>query len=321
MTVLDRREFLRTSSAIAAGAALSTVWPGVGQAEDYPAQELKWIVYQAPGGLIDTSTRLAQPFLEKQGFKSTIEYVRGASGRIARGQLSRSKPDGYTVMTEAGPEEVLGKVIFKADYRLEEFQPLFGWFINAFNIYAPKTSSIKTFADFVAAAKSRKVTVATIGKGGPSHLQYAILADVLGLNLQFVHFDGGAPAYSAVAGGHVDVGMGGASSVQWADTINFLTVFRAERDPMLPDVPTIKDLGYDVTPINEVIYANAGPGVPADRIAKLQDAFAMAFADPELIEQQKKVNVIVKPMTAQQVSALVKTYLDMATKYQSVLSA
>lgn len=315
---INRRRFLQAASLAAGTVGLA---PSRLFAEDYPTKEIQWIVYQSPGGLIDTSTRLAQPFLEKQGFKSVIEYVRGASGRIARGQLSRAEPDGYTIMTEAGPEEVLGKVVFNADYRLDDFQPLFGWFVNAFNIYVPKTSEIKSFADFVNAAKSRPVTVATIGKGGPSHLQYAALQDKLGLNLKYVHFDGGAPAYTAVAGGHVEVGIGGASSVQWADTIDFLTVFRDARDPGLPDVPTAKELGYDIPSVNEVIYANAGPDVPADRVAKLSQAFQTAFSDPELIDQQKKINVIVTPMDGAKVKSLVALYLDLATKFKDVLAA
>jgi tripartite-type tricarboxylate transporter receptor subunit TctC len=223
-------------------------------------------------------------------------------------------------MTEAGPEEVLGKVVFNADYRLDEFQPIFGWFINAFNLYVPKTSTIKTFEDFVKTARSRRVTVATLGKGGPSHLQFAILRDRLKLDLQFVHFDGGAPAYAAVAGGHVEAGMGGATSVQWADTINFLAVFRADRDPAIPDAPTPRELGHDLQPINEIIYANAGPGVPADRMAKLEEAFTKAFADPEHIAQQRKINVDVKPIKSAEVRQLVQKAFELATQYKSVLA-
>jgi tripartite-type tricarboxylate transporter receptor subunit TctC len=320
MHLKTRRSFLIRSAALSATLAAGSLSRDA-FAEDYPAQDLRWIIYQSPGGLIDTSTRIAQPFLERQGFKSTIDYVRGASGRIARGQLSRAKPDGYTIMTEASPEEVLGKVVFNADYRLAEFQPIFGWFINAFNLYVPKTSAIKSFDDFVKTARTRRVTVATLGKGGPSHLQLVILRSRLNLDLQFVHFDGGAPAYAAVAGGHVEAGVGGSTSIQWADTINFLTVFRGDPDPAMPNVPTPRDLGQDIKPINEVIYANAGPGVPEDRMAKLRDAFAKAFADPEHIAQQKKINVLVRAMQADEVRQLVQSAFDLATEYKEALTA
>jgi tripartite-type tricarboxylate transporter receptor subunit TctC len=317
---LSRRRFLINSGAVAAtlGYAGPLATPALAQA--YPSQDLRWIIYQSPGGLIDTSTRVAQPYLEKQGFKSTIDYVRGASGRIARGQLSRAKSDGHTVMTEASPEEVLGKVVFNADYKLEEFQPVFGWFINAFNLYVPKTSAIKTFEDFVKTARSRRVTVASLGKGGPSHLQLVLLRSKLNLNLQIVHFDGGAPAYSAVAGGHVEAGIGGSTTAQWSETLTFLTVFRNEKDPAFANVPTIRDLNHDIMPVNEVIYANAGPGVPQDRLKKLQDAFEKAFADPTHIEQQKKINVFVKPMRSDEVKKLVQSAFDVATENKAALA-
>jgi len=311
-----RRRFLETSLASAGIAAA----PRFAFPQAYPSQPLKWIIYQSPGGLIDTSTRLIQPFLKEQGFSSTLEYVRGASGRIARSQFSRAKPDGYTIMTEASPEEVLGKVVFNADYKLEEFQPVFGWFINAFNLYVPKSSPIKTMDDFIKTARARRMTMATIGKGGPSHLQLAILRNRLKLNLQFVHFDGGSAAYTAVAGDHVEAAVGGSSSVQWEDNLSFLTVFRDTRDPGFPNVPTIQQLGHDIPPINEVIYVNASPGVPQDRVARLVAAFTKAFENPELIAQQKKINVHVTPMNSAQLRQSVQKAFDLANEYKPILT-
>jgi tripartite-type tricarboxylate transporter receptor subunit TctC len=312
----SRRKFIGTTLACAGLAAA----PRFAFSQAYPSQPLKWIIYQSPGGLIDTSTRLIQPFLKEHGFSSTLEYIRGASGRIARSQFSRAKPDGYTIMTEAMPEEVLGKVVYNADYKLDEFQPVFGWFINAFNLYVTKASPTKTMDDLIKTARSRRMTMATIGKGGPSHLQLAILKNRLKLDLQFVHFDGGSAAYTAVAGGHVEAGIGGSSSVQWADNLNFLTVFRETRDPGFPNVPTIRQLGHDIYAINEVIYVNASPGVPQDRLAKLVAAFTKAFENPELIAQQKKINVHVTPMNSAQLRQSVQKAFDLANEYKSILT-
>lgn len=314
---LSRRRFLEAGLASAGLAAA----PRFALSQAYPSQALRWIIYQSPGGLIDTSTRLIQPFLKEQGFSSTLEYIRGASGRIARSQFSRAKPDGYTIMTEAMPEEVLGKVVYNADYKLDEFQPVFGWFINAFNLYVTKASPIKSFDDLVKTARSRRMTVATIGKGGPSHLQVALLRNRLKLDgMQFVHFDGGAAAYTAVAGGHVEAGIGGSSSVQWSDNLNFLTVFRETRDPGFPNVATIKQLGHDIYPINEVIYVNASPGTPPDRVARLVAAFTKAFENPELIAQQRKINVHVTPMNSAQLKQSVQKAFDLANEYKTILT-
>ena len=110
-----------------------------------------------------------------------------------------------------------------------------------------------------------------------------------------MHFQGGAPSYSALLGGHVDASIGGSSSSRHADQVNFLVVFRNGRDPALPNVPTVQELGYDVTPINEVIYANTGPGVPADRISKLAAAFRRVFEDPDQVKRQKNSSAYIQP--------------------------
>ncbi len=75
----SRRKFLETTIASAGLAAASRF----ASAQAYPSQALRWIIYQSPGGLIDTSSRTLQPYLAEQGFNSVFEYVRGASGRIA----------------------------------------------------------------------------------------------------------------------------------------------------------------------------------------------------------------------------------------------
>lgn len=303
---LSRRGLLSGVAALTGAAATGLPVRGASAQAAYPTQELRWIIYQSPGGLIDGSTRAIQPYLKEQGFNSRVEYVRGASGRIARTQLYRAQPDGYTIMTEASPEEVLGEVVYNAEYKVAEFQPLFGWFINAFNIYVKKDSAIKTFADFVKEAKSRPVTIGTLGKGGPSHLQIAVLKKKFGLNLQLVHFEGAAAAYSAALGNHIETAIGGSTSARWSDTVNFLVTIRATRDPALPNTPTLIELGHEITPVNEVIYANAAPKVPADRIAKLADAFAKAFQNPKHVEQQKNLGVFPTLLAADDLRKIIK---------------
>ena len=100
---MDRRDFLarpaRLRSASPAGGALAA--PAVAQ-ERFPAREINWIIYQAPGGSIDTTARIIQPYLEKAGIKTTLEYVLGAGGRVARTKVFTARPDGYTMMTEVG---------------------------------------------------------------------------------------------------------------------------------------------------------------------------------------------------------------------------
>jgi tripartite-type tricarboxylate transporter receptor subunit TctC len=317
---LDRRAFVAGFGVAAGGAMLSGVSTGPAFADVYPARELSWMVHQAPGGLIDSTTRIALPFLKQHGFGATIDYVSGASGRIARARLFNAKPDGHMIMTDTSPDEVLGELFYNGQYKVAEFQPVYGWYLNAFNLFAAKTSAIKNWQDFLNAIKSRRVTVATFGKGNASHLQLAILKKQLHLeNLQLVHFAGGAPAYAAALGGHVDVAMGASTTAQRAQTINFLAVFNDKRDPALPDIPTVKELGHAVASVNQLVYVNAGPGVPKDRIAKLAEALEKTFSEPELIEQQKKLGIFISKIPAAEIIEVNKRVVALSNEFRSAL--
>jgi tripartite-type tricarboxylate transporter receptor subunit TctC len=194
-----------------------------------------------------------------------------------------------------------------------------GWFVNAFNLYVRKDSKLRSFDDFVKTARSQRLTIGTIGKGGPSHLQVMLLRSRLNLQLQPVHFNGGAPAYAALAGGHVDVAIGGSSTARQADTVHFLSVFRDGRDPALPAVPTMEELGHKVPSINEVIYINTGPGVPADRMARLTQAFTRAIENSEHIEKQKKIGVFPRLIAAAELKSIIASRYGMVTEYKSEL--
>ena len=321
----SRRAFLKTAGKGALATAATAASSGLGllpqmaQAQAYPAQQIKWIIYQSPGGLIDTSSRMLQPFLADQGINTVFDYVRGASGRIARTQLYKSKPDGYAIMTEAMPEEVLGEIVYDAEYKTKELQPLVGWFVNAFNLYVRADSKIRSFDDFIKTARSQRVTVATLGQGGPSHLQIMLLRSKLNLNIEPIPFSGGAPAYVALSGGHVDAAIGGSSTARNADKVSFLTVFRDGRDPAIPAVPTADELGHKIPNINEVIYLQTGPGVPADRIARLTQAATRAIENPEHVEKQKKFGVFAKVITAAELRAQIAERYDFVREYKSEL--
>jgi Uncharacterized protein conserved in bacteria len=85
--------------------------------EKFPARDINWIIYQAPGGSIETTARIIQPYLEKNGIKTNLEYVLGAGGRVARSKLFTARPDGYVMMTESAPGGAIDEVIGRAATR------------------------------------------------------------------------------------------------------------------------------------------------------------------------------------------------------------
>jgi tripartite-type tricarboxylate transporter receptor subunit TctC len=176
---IDRRDFLGKTGRTALGAAAVTATvpfaplASPAHAQAFPAHDVNWLIYQAPGGSIDTTARVMQPFLEKTGVKTNLDYVLGAGGRVARTKLFTARPDGYMMMSESAPGAAVDEVIGRTSYKASSFIPVFGWSVVSWQVCVAKDSPIRTFQNFIDECKKRRVVVATIGRGGSSHIQLA----------------------------------------------------------------------------------------------------------------------------------------------------
>jgi tripartite-type tricarboxylate transporter receptor subunit TctC len=321
-TGLDRRELLTRAgkTALGIGTAGTVLGASAVAQEKFPARDIGWIIYQAPGGSIDTTARVIQPYLEKNGVKTNLDYVIGAGGRVARTKLHTARPDGYLMMTESAPGGAIDEVIGRASYKASDFTPIYGWSVVSWQLCVKKDSPIRTFQQFVDECRKRRVVVGTIGRSGSSHIQLAALQKELNLPFGMVHFEGSGKAYPAVMGGHVDAAISGpGSGSRMRESLHFLAVTGEEREKALPDVPTLKELGFAVTPIDQIWYAMATPKVPDERIAVLSNAFAKAFEDKMLWEQMEKVGEYLKLLTRPQIEAMVKKQSDVIEKYKDLL--
>jgi tripartite-type tricarboxylate transporter receptor subunit TctC len=321
---IDRRGLLVNAGRAALGAAAAGSVASLGgraAAQDkFPVRDVNWIIYQAPGGSIDTTARVIQPYLEKQGVKTNLEYVLGAGGRVARSKLFAARPDGYMMMTESAPGAAIDEVIGRASYKAIDFTPVYGWSVISWQLCVKKDSPIRTFQQFVDECKKRRVVVGTIGRSGSSHIQLAALQKELNLPFGLVHFEGSGKAYPAVMGGHVDAAISGpASGSRMRDSLHFLGVTGLEREKALPDVPTLKEQGFAVTSIDQIWYAMVTPKVPDDRIATLSNAFAKAFEDKMLWEQMQKLGEHLTLLTRGQVEQMVKQQAEVIERYKELL--
>jgi tripartite-type tricarboxylate transporter receptor subunit TctC len=321
-TGLDRREFLARAGTATLGIGAAGGMPGNSAfaQEKFPARDIGWIIYQAPGGSIDTTARVIQPYLEKNGVKTNLDYVIGAGGRVARTKLHTARPDGYLMMTESAPGGAIDEVIGRASYKASDFIPIYGWSVVSWQLCVKKDSPIRTFQQFVDECRKRRVVVGTIGRSGSSHIQLAALQKELNLPFGMVHFEGSGKAYPAVMGGHIDAAISGpGSGSRMRESLHFLAVTGEEREKALPDVPTLKELGFAVTPIDQIWYAMATPKVPDERIVILGNAFAKAFEDKMLWEQMEKVGEYLKLLTRPQIEVMVRKQSDVIEKYKDLL--
>jgi tripartite-type tricarboxylate transporter receptor subunit TctC len=291
--LFGRRSFLAAAAAVVSGLTLGA---GGAVAQGYPERPIKVIVPFAPGGSTDLIGRIVAKVAEqKLGKPLVIENKPGAGTMIGLNELAGARPDGYTIGM------VTSTLVL---------QPLYGNtrydYPNALQAVAQVAvtppilatgaqSEWKTLKDLLAFAKAnpKKVKYGITGIGNSSHIGPAQLARAAGVEIEPVTFDGGGPLMTALLGGHVSAAAG--SPVDYksqieAGKLRALVSFGPERstDPLLKDVPTAKELGYDAEIVSWT--GVAGPkGLNPDIVRKLSDAFVAAMADPEVKAQIEKL--------------------------------
>ena len=163
---IGRRDFLGLVGKAALGATAAGAFEGASPAlaqQHYPAQDISWLIYQAPGGSIDTTARIIQPYLEKQGVKTNLEYVLGAGGRVARTKLFTARPDGYVMMSELAPGGAIDEIIGRASYKSSDFIPIYGWSVVSWQLCVKK---ICRSAPFRISSTNAKSAASSSGRSG-----------------------------------------------------------------------------------------------------------------------------------------------------------
>ena len=244
-----------------------------------PKKPIKIIVGFSPGGGTDIVARTivasAQEF-----FPVPLVVVNkpGAGGTLAAEFVSKSKPDGYTLLVAGGSESTSVPNHRKVNYDIGEFVGIIRLIRSRIFFGVQSSSNIKSIEDLAKEAKANpgKLSYSSSGQGSILHSSMLLLANDLKADLRHVPYKGGAPAMAAMLGGHVDIAMiGGPEEAQAhlaAGKIRLLATPSDTRFPGLPDVPTLKELGHNVY-VDNMKGLVAPKGTP-DEVAKyLHDTF------------------------------------------------
>ena len=237
-------------------------------AANYPSKPITMVVPFSPGGVSDN---VARPFAklmgEKIGQPVVVENRPGAGGGVGMAHVSRAAPDGYTIMVtlpsvSAIPvaEKLDGR---KPSYETSAFKALARISADPTVLAVHSDSPWKTFDEFVAAAKAKpgEISFSTSGIYGTTHVAMERLAHAVGVKLLHVPYSGGGEQVTALLGKHVQAttqSYGNISGHIASGRLRPLVVQSATRLPSLPNVPTMKELGYDAE-----YYLWAGVFVPA----------------------------------------------------------
>ena len=265
---------------------LTACGEGGDAAADYPTQRIDYVLPFDPGGESDITARLQQkPLEEELGQSVTISYQPGAGGALGWSELTRSRPDGYTVMGCNIPHIILQPMQRDdAGYETDQLKPVYFFQSTPNALLVPADSEMETVDDFIAKAKENPGAMSVGGSGdfSANHIGTLQFSDAAGIEVSYTPFDGTGAAVPALLGGHVDALMSYTPQIsQLGDQVKALAVASDERMEGL-DVPTFKEQGIDMAD-------GAFRGVcvqedtPDEIVDKLAEAFTAVNEDPELV--------------------------------------
>jgi tripartite-type tricarboxylate transporter receptor subunit TctC len=253
-----------------------TCFAAMGAAEQFPSKPITIIMPFSAGGSSDLTIRiLANIVSEPLGQPIVVTNKPGGSGAVAYGILKNTKPDGYTLGVVSWSGSAIAPHIRKVPYDIKQDFDFVLQLTEYFNGLAVRADSPwQTFDDFIKWAKENpgKATYATPGAASSNYLTLEMVGRQEGVKLTHVPYEGGAPAATALLGGHVKAAACNeiVEHVK-AGKMRLLVQFGENRAKEFPDVPTIKDLGYKST--LQFYLGVMGPkGIPPERLEVIQNA-------------------------------------------------
>jgi tripartite-type tricarboxylate transporter receptor subunit TctC len=269
----------RFLASLAAFITMSLAGPAF--AQEYPDRPVSLMVAYSAGGATDFQARIVTMVATNEeylGQPIVIINKPGAGGKVGwTDYASNASLDGYELASYNIPHFIAQSVKFDTKYTIDNLEPIANWGADPAVLVVGKDSPFNSVDDLVKFAKDNpsKVTVSGAGLYVGHHIAYLQLEKVAGSKLTYVPHDGGAPALKSVIGGQVMAGVNNLSDAYRSrDNLKILAIADLERNTeFLPDVPTFKELGYDVddSSVNfrGIMVRKGTPQSVIDKLAKI----------------------------------------------------
>lgn len=266
--------------------------------DDYPSKPIEVLVGFAAGGSTDVVSRVASEAVQRQWRTSVVVLNKpGASGSVAAKQVSHARPDGYTLLAISVQHSVFPAISEVPPYSVHDFEPIAKLAYSPMLVNVNAQSPWKTMNDVVDHARKNpgKLKVGTAGVGSVGNIIFEIIKRRAKIETVTMPFVSEIDAMTAVLGGHVDVGiisLGVASPNLKSGRVRALAATSHERFSLVPDVPTVGELGYGEAAHSAYIGILAPKNVPPERLLKLVKAYEKALGDPEVVEKLRKLGFV-----------------------------
>jgi len=281
------------------------------KAQAFPERTLRWVVGYPPGGASDAFARLiGAQMASRLGQNVVVENRPGGGALLASETVARAPADGHTWMHVDNGILTYNPALFARMPMNPDTDFTGVGFIGRFPLYivVRQDSAVRSFADYLAASRTRAPTYGTPAVGSPHHLAMELVRRRTGLEATHVPYRGGPSAMQDLLAGNVDSAV-----IDTATGLPFirdrrvraLAVLSSARSPQLPDVPTMAELGH----ANTVAYGWQGMSVPAATpapiIARLSAEMITAIQSPEISARMATLGIEYQPWSPAEFNAFV----------------
>ena len=310
---MNTRQFL----AALLGAVFFGGWSAAHAADPFPTRPVKLLIGFAPGGSSDTVARIMAPRMGELLKQSVvIENRPGAGGNIASEQLVKAPADGYTIMLGTIGSLAVNQHINKLSYNpITDMQALSMAIVFPNVLVVNASSDIRSLDDYVRQGKAERsrASFGSSGIGSAGHLAGELFKATANLNNQHVAYRGGAPAMNDLLGGVLpSIFSSPTDAMQFIQNgkLRPLAVTSAKRMDVLPNVPTIAELGY---PGFEAVnwYAFTAPlRTPPDVVKRLNEVITATLSDPQIAAQLRKLGLVPTPTSPEDTGRYMRVESD-----------
>jgi tripartite-type tricarboxylate transporter receptor subunit TctC len=256
----------------------------------YPDKPIRVVIGFPAGGPLDQHARLLTDKLQAVlGQPLIVDYKSGAGGTVGAQDVMKAPADGYTLMLANTGVMVINPALYsKLPYNtLKDFTPIARTAMQPLALLVNPKVPANTLKEFIAYAKSKpgQINYGSAGNGGISHLVPEMFKNATGLFMVHIPYRGSAPAFTDLMAGQVQF-MGEsipqAASYHKQGKVRALAVTSSQRNPALPDIPTVIEAGIKGFEVVGFYGFLAPAGLPKDITAKLSDAFKQVMTNPEV---------------------------------------
>lgn len=264
--------------------------PATAFAKDYPTKPINMVIAFTAGGSSDVQARIMQKYWDKYADQRwTFVYKPGAGGAIGFGDIAMAKPDGYTIGGINVPHLIIQSHVLKSQFAVDDFTYICQVVNDPQAIVVRKDSPINSAKEFFDYVKDNpgKLKLGLVGPNSGHHMMFMDIQSKFDFKVVDVFYKGAADQNAAILGGEVHAMFGNLNDIMRSiDELKVLAIAGTERNDFLPDVPTLREEGFDV--VSDIRRAFAAPKNLGQKEKEyLTGIFKKICEDPDYLADMK----------------------------------